>query len=138
MGCEERDPEKLGLSLYGLRCKEHWPIGQPLGTYKPNRFTTRGNKKGSSNKKDLHAHGCLKCKERFEDACYEPEKNHLCSFCENGTGWELLRESRRPKDCCRAHSRLANKDEVKKYSLAGDARWWICTACKLTQIYKPK
>lgn len=138
MGCPVVDPNLLGLTLNGLRCKDHPPSGHEYGTYVPNRFSARGSKKGSANKKDLHAHGCPKCKERYEDACNESAKNFICSFCENGVGWELLREARRPKDCCRAHSRLANKDEIKRYSLAGDAKWWICTACKLTQIYKPK
>lgn len=139
-GCTVTDPDQLGLYLAGLRCAEHnVPITQPYGEYKPNRFTPRGTKKGSRNKKDVHGHGCLMCKATFFDACYEPDVNHICSFCETGRGWERERDFRAPRECCRGEGcRLARKEEVASYGLAGDKPWWICTTCKRTFIYKPK
>lgn len=139
-GCPVTDPDVLFLTLNGLRCAEHRPTSDRsmYGTYVPNRFTPRGSKKGSRNKKDIHAHGCTRCKHYFEDACYEPEKNHVCSFCESGTGWMLLRKTHDPAECCKQHSRLARKEEVASYGLAGDKPWWICSVCKRRQIYKPQ
>lgn len=137
-GCEVTDPLLLTYGISGLKCAEHnVPVAQPYGKYVPNRFSQTGSKKSSRNKKDLHAHGCTRCKAFFQDACNEPEKNWLCSFCETGTGWELLRQGRAPCDCCRAHSRLARKEEVATYGLAGDKPWWICTVCARCQVYKP-
>lgn len=90
----------------------------------------------------LHAHGCPQCKERYEDACDTPNENARCSFCRIGHGWELLRESRRPKDCCKIHSRPVEKnrqmntDEWKKYSLSTSIDWFICVVCARTHPYK--
>lgn len=88
-----------------------------------------------------HWHCCPKCKQRYEDACAEPDVNRHCSDCRTGKGWYLLRRNREPRDCCVVHSRLiTDKKELARLSLAGDANWWICTGksgCGRSQGYDP-
>lgn len=84
-----------------------------------------------------HAHGCRSCKTRYEDSCSTPERNGKCPACNGGKPWQLLIDNRKPKDCCRDTSRLANKAEVAAYSLGGDTPWFICRTCARTQVYDP-
>lgn len=137
-GCEVTDAADLSYYLPGMRCSAHRPVVEPMGKYTPNRFSTGSRRKSSSSRtKEVHSHGCTECKQRFEDNCQQPKQNFLCSFCETGNGWTLLREGRSPKDCCRVFSRLATKDEIKSYNMAGDKPWFICTECSRHQIFNP-
>lgn len=88
----------------------------------------------------LHAHGCVKCNVRVEDACSTPKEDPECIECRGFKPWTLLIESRLWKDCCKLEARLATKEEKKRYDLAGPATrvWWICNVCKRTQVYPPK
>lgn len=91
-----------------------------------------------SGTKTVHAHGCKKCKVRYEDNCETPAVNGLCTGCKGHMPWRLLIESRLPKDCCRVFSRLMkDKKERATLSLAGDSDWWRCQECGRTQIYDP-
>ena len=83
-----------------------------------------------------HAHGCRQCRTRYEDACADTKANALCAGCRGTRVWQLLIDNASPHSCC-LDSRIATKDECKSYSLAGSATWWICPACKRTQVYKP-
>lgn len=82
---------------------------------------------------NVHAHGCPKCRERFEDACSEPQSDPTCVQCRTGNiTWPQMRENRRPKDCCRYHSRLVMKTEVKQFRLGSTCLWFICKTCART------
>lgn len=84
----------------------------------------------------LHAHGCLKCKARYEDACATPKVNEYCYQCRTGRqGWTDLIEARKPKACCRESSRPARKEELATYKLVGSAPWFICPVCARTQPF---
>lgn len=89
-------------------------------------------------KKTVHRHGCRRCRIPYEDTCKTPKQNELCTGCRGGIPWLLLIDNARPRQCCVDTSRLVTKDELKRYTLAGEASWWICATCKRTQIFKPK
>ena len=40
----------------------------------------------TSTTRHVHAHGCTRCKARYEDACFEPNNNGLCSKCDGPAG----------------------------------------------------
>lgn len=88
-------------------------------------------------KKTVHTHGCRRCRTRYEDNCVTPKQNALCVACRGGRAFQLLVDGAKPRPCCVATSRLVTKDELRRYSLAGEASWWICGTCKRTQIYRP-
>lgn len=84
----------------------------------------------------VHAHGCAQCKARFEDTCSEPNSPGRCRSCAGaGAGWQLLISNRLPRDCCRLHSRLATKDELKTYRLSTACAWFRCSVCARTQPF---
>lgn len=84
-------------------------------------------------KKVVHAHGCTRCRARYEDVCATPDVSAACGDCQGRRGFALLIANRLPRDCCRAHSRLASKDDLTTYQLSRDCTWWICTVCARTQ-----
>lgn len=84
----------------------------------------------------LHAHGCTQCRGRYEDTCGEPNSNALCRPCQGFRGWQVLIESRQPKDCCHLHSRPATKDELKTYRLSTACPWFRCSVCARTHPYR--
>lgn len=84
-----------------------------------------------------HAHGCVRCHTRYEDACPTAETDSLCITCRGGRGWQLLIDNARPTDCCVAGSRLATKDQMAVYRLAGGHLWFICTTCRRTHPFNP-
>lgn len=84
----------------------------------------------------VHAHGCTRCRARFEDVCGSPNTNGLCRPCQgHGLGWPLLIANRQPRDCCRLHSRLARKEELKTYRLSTACDWFRCSVCARTFPY---
>lgn len=86
-------------------------------------------------KKDgVHAHGCVACKTRFEDACDKPTEWPKCADCRTGRPVlnPLLIANRSPIACCRQHTRLCRKDELESYRLFQTCDWFICTTCKRT------
>jgi hypothetical protein len=92
-------------------------------------------------KEGVHAHGCVRCKVRFEDACGDPKKWPVCSNCKTGRKvlWQALIDNRLPIDCCRRNSRPLRRDEVANYRTWQECGWWICTTCKRTfPFYDPK
>lgn len=84
---------------------------------------------------ERHAHGCPRCHYRHEDACRDPYDDRLCIKCRGGKAWELIRKNTEPDDCCRQFSRLASKDEVESYRLAGSCLWFFCPKCARTHPY---
>jgi len=82
-----------------------------------------------------HYHGCRRCHHVYEDACDAKTENGLCVFCRGGNGWQLLRDNRSPKPCCRVSARMPTKDERVSYRLAGNSLWFICDTCKRSQPY---
>lgn len=88
-------------------------------------------------KKTVHWHGCRRCRTRYEDTCATPKENELCSACRGGIPFQLLVDNAKPRECCAGTSRLVTKEEQKRYTLAGEASWWICQKCSRTQIYRP-
>lgn len=90
----------------------------------------------------VHAHGCTKCRTRYEDACNSIEKNGLCQDCQGGKAWRQLIENREWKECCHIYSRPVRKEELTTYKLGGEAQWFICSGaqggCARTQIYPPR
>ncbi len=83
-----------------------------------------------------HAHGCTTCRARYEDNCGTSNVNGECGPCRGFQPWSLLIASRLPKDCCRVHSRPADKDEMKLYRLSPACDWFRCTACARTQPFR--
>lgn len=89
----------------------------------------------------VHAHGCVVCKGRYEDACDAANENGKCSYCTYGHGWDLLRDNKLPKDCCKIHSRPVkvdkqmNLDEFKQYKLSRSIAWFKCDLCSRTHPY---
>lgn len=89
----------------------------------------------------VHAHGCKKCKGRYEDACSQMEVNGLCSYCEYGRGWDELRDARLPHDCCKLHSvpvrvdKQMKIDEMKQYKLSKGCLWFKCDFCSRTHPF---
>jgi hypothetical protein len=86
----------------------------------------------------LHAHGCVRCHIRYQDACTESGDDALCITCRGGRGWQLLIDNAAPHDCCREHSRMVRKEEQKTYRLAGKHLWHICTTCARTHPMDPR
>lgn len=84
-----------------------------------------------------HAHGCPKCKNRYEDTCSERNQDRLCGSCRGIGSWQLLVDNRRPRPCCVAGSRPATKAERDSYRLAGTNSWHICPTCKRTHPVRP-
>lgn len=88
--------------------------------------------------KGVHAHGCPKCKVRFEDFCSEPWLDPLCISCRAGalrTSLEAI-ENRQPKDCCKAFSRLARKEEIERFRLGSTCAWYFCNVCARTHPFR--
>lgn len=89
----------------------------------------------------VHAHGCVECKGRYEDACDEANGNARCSYCTIGHGWDELRDAKLPKDCCKLHSRPIRVDkqmridEGKTYKLSKGCVWFKCDLCSRTHPY---
>jgi hypothetical protein len=84
----------------------------------------------------LHAHGCTRCRARYEDACTAVDSNGLCSKCAGRHGWPLLIASRQPRDCCHAYGRPTSKDDRKTYRLSAACDWFICPVCARTFPYR--
>lgn len=92
-------------------------------------------------KEGVHAHGCVACKERFEDACGQPKEWAKCANCRTGRDVRshLLRQSRQPINCCRELSRPIRSDERHTFRLYQDCPWFICPKCARTfPFHNPK
>jgi hypothetical protein len=88
--------------------------------------------------RERHAHGCVRCGIRYEDACADSPTDALCTTCRGGRSWELLIEHNAPADCCRTNSRIVRKEERDTYHLAGSRIWFICTRCARTATFDPR
>lgn len=88
-------------------------------------------------KRQMHAHGCIHCRGRYEDNCANPDGNDRCRECQGRLGWAVLALGREPRDCCVAHSRPASKPEQVLYRLSRGCSWWICGVCARTQPLNP-
>lgn len=94
-----------------------------------------------SGTKTVHAHGCPTCRSRYEDNCEDRTTDEQCSWCRAGRSMEergIHYHNRQPKDCCRQDSRIATKEEIKSYTLAGASTWYICKTCARTHPTKPR
>jgi hypothetical protein len=89
-------------------------------------------------KNSLHAHGCVRCATRYQDACTEYGTDALCTACRGGKPWQLLIDSNAPHACCVEHSRLVTKIEKASYRLAGSRLWFICKKCSRTHPFDPR
>lgn len=85
----------------------------------------------------LHAHGCRRCRTRYQDACLSPEADARCTSCNGGRAWQLLIDNANPRPCCQ-QARLATKEERERYRLAGQQLWFICLTCARTHPFDPK
>lgn len=89
-------------------------------------------KKPPKMKRDgVHAHGCVGCKVRFEDACGDPQSMELCADCRVGRPVlsRLLIESRLPVACCRELSRPLRGEERHTFRIYQDIPWFVCPKC---------
>lgn len=70
------------------------------------------------------------------DSCQDSPQDGLCVDCRlgPGSGWQILINNRRPKDCCKDHSRPVTKDEKTRYSLGGSQQWLRCGICARTNV----
>jgi hypothetical protein len=87
---------------------------------------------------DRHAHGCTRCRVRYEDACTTPDTDGLCTTCRGGRAWQALIDSAAPHPCCLEHSRLVTKDQKSTYKLAGAHLWFLCRECHRTHPFDPR
>lgn len=71
------------------------------------------------------------------DTCTTPGTDGDCTVCRGVRPWWLLIYNAAPRDCCRNDSRIATKDERKRYALAGEHTWWICRSCARTHPFAP-
>lgn len=84
--------------------------------------------------KGVHAHGCVACKGRFEDACDDPKGWIKCANCITGKDVRnpLLMANRLPIACCLQLARPVRKEERQSYRLFQDCPWFICPECART------
>lgn len=85
-----------------------------------------------------HAHGCARCRTRYEDACAEPAVDQLCDACRGLRVWQLLIDNRAPRDCCRERCHIATREERDRYRLGGTRLWFICSDCARTHPFDPR
>lgn len=85
-----------------------------------------------------HAHRCVRCGLRYEDSCDDSPTDGECTPCRGERPRPPWYRGRDPVACCLERSRLATRDDIRLYRLAGQAEWWICQACKRTHPYNPK
>lgn len=117
-----------------------WGSGKPangrwrLMSYRPPARRSRKSLAGKH-----HAHGCSngRCRQRYMDACLEPNEDGLCHDCRGTASRPLWVTNSDPVDCCREHSRLATKDELDGYALAGACTWYRCRKCSRTHPFNP-
>lgn len=91
-------------------------------------------------KSELHYHGCSKCRRRYNDTCTERPMvtvQGVCMSCRMGRTSTLM-TGIEPRDCCRKTVRLANKNDLKTYRLAGPGPWWLCLVCARQFAYDPR
>jgi hypothetical protein len=86
---------------------------------------------------ERHAHGCVHCGIRYEDACADSSLDARCTTCRGGRAWDLLIEHNAPGECCATHARIVRKEERDTYHLAGTRIWFICTRCARTSTFDP-
>ena len=92
-----------------------------------------------------HAHGCIRCRARYEDTCSDPVGDGLCRLCaSDGTNVDpWWPEARLPRECCMEDSKRLNPDwkgdraTMKSYKLAGRGPWWQCSTCGRTHPFDP-
>lgn len=92
-----------------------------------------------------HAHGCMRCKVRYEDACETPDEDEFCTLCRTKGRMRLpwWPEDWLPKDCCVADSQRLDpkhetqRDVLERYRLVGKNTWWRCRECARTFPYDP-
>jgi hypothetical protein len=89
-------------------------------------------------KGSYHAHGCVRCGTRYQDACESHQVDALCTTCRGGRAWQLLIDNAAPHPCCHQHARLVTKDEKQIYRLGGTRLWFICSSCARTHPYNPR
>lgn len=87
-------------------------------------------------KPELHYHGCTHCKRRYPDAC-EDRKPNTCPSCRMGRT-SIYMTGIDPRPCCTENARLANKDDLKTYRLAGPGPWWLCRECARQFAFDPR
>lgn len=79
-------------------------------------------------KAEMHYHACTHCRRRYPDACTKTKANDVCNTCVTGR-LSIYAYGIEPRPCCYENLRVARKDELKTYKLAGTGPWWICTVC---------
>jgi hypothetical protein len=90
-------------------------------------------------KPGVHMHGCPSCLDTFICACKEAATSDpKCSRCIGGHKRTAIHMGRLPIACCYIDTRLARRDEISTYRLAGTRTWFMCACCKRAFIYQPK
>jgi hypothetical protein len=92
----------------------------------------------TSLKGSFHAHGCVRCTTRYQDACQNFHDDGLCTSCRGGRAWQYLIDSAAPHECCRTNARMVTKNEKQVYRLAGTRLWFICATCARTHPFNPR
>lgn len=87
-------------------------------------------------KKTWHLHACTTCRRTYGDTCETATSNATCNECRSGLV-SAYGKGRNPIACCLSGARLATKDEIKTYRLAGPGPWWICRTCSRQHGYDP-
>lgn len=87
----------------------------------------------------FHAHGCVKCKQRYTDTdCADPYVNGSCISCRTGHPVSTLRAGMLPVGCCIERSvRVTDVDTLSQYALGGPGPWYQCQVCKRTHPFDP-
>ncbi len=85
-----------------------------------------------------HAHGCRRCRTRYQDACTTPDQDTLCDACRGLKPWQLLIDNAAPHPCCTTNARLVLTAEKAIYRLAGGWLWFICKTCARTHPFDPR
>ena len=78
-----------------------------------------------------HFHFCSDrdCRLIYEDACPEPQTNHLCQAC-RGHRRGLI-TPRDPQECCLGNcEQVIAPDDLLRYALAGPGPWFQCRTCR--------
>lgn len=88
-------------------------------------------------KKTWHLHACTTCGGVYDDSCPTPQVNSRCNPCISGIP-SVRARGRAPVTCCRTNARLARKDELKTYRLAGNQPWFLCGTCHRAFAHDPR
>jgi hypothetical protein len=96
----------------------------PLAFNKPGKF---------------HAHRCIDCNLRYEDACHEPRVNATCGCKTRLHNRPVWLRDKDPQECCRLYSvEVTDPVILERYALGGDTPWFMCQTCFRSHPVDPR